>query len=103
MIPIRDHPEGATFAVRVQPGARKTAITGTQGAGAEATLKLALAAPAIEDRANEALVEYFTKLFGVPRSAVHVLSGEHSRNKVIRIRGRSAAELDGTLRHHLMV
>ena len=50
MIPIRDTPAGATFAVRVQPRARKDAITGVVGDA----LKLALTAPPVEGRANQA-------------------------------------------------
>jgi uncharacterized protein (TIGR00251 family) len=93
MIPIRDSPQGASFAIKVHPRAKKTAITGTFGEGADAALKVALSAPPVEGRANEALIEFFAELCGVPRSAVSVLSGAQSRNKVLRIAGRSAEEI----------
>jgi uncharacterized protein len=89
MIPIRDTPRGAIIEVRIQPRARKTAVTGFLGS----TLKVALSAPPVEGRANEALVEFFSDLFRIPRSAVQILSGEHSRMKVIAITGRTAGEL----------
>jgi uncharacterized protein len=89
MIPIRDTPRGAIIEVRVQPRARKTAITGFLGPA----LKIALSAPPIEGRANEALIEFFSDLFHIPRCAVQILSGEQSRTKVIAIAGRSAGEL----------
>ena len=97
MIPVRDSAQGASFAVKVHPRAKKTAITGTFGEGADAAVKVALCAPPVEGRANEALIEFFAELCGVPRSAVTVLSGLQSRNKVIRIAGRTAADLQPLL------
>jgi len=89
MIPIHDTPVGATFAVKVHPRAKKNAITGELGD----TLKLALTAPPIEGRANEACVEFFAKLLKVSRSSVTIASGAASRNKVIRVAGLSAEEV----------
>ncbi len=99
MIPINDHPLGATFPVRVHPRAGRTAITGTVGEA----LKLTLSAPPVDNRANVALEEFFAEVFSVPRNAVQVLAGERSRNKVIRIAGRTAAELQQMLRAHFTV
>ena len=99
MISINDHPLGATFPVRVHPRAARTAITGTLGDA----LKLTLSAPPVDDRANVALGEFFAEVFSVPRSAVQVLTGERSRNKVIRIAGRTASELEQMLRKHFSV
>ncbi len=97
MIPVRDSAQGASFAVKVHPRAKKTAITGTFGEGADAAVKVALCAPPVEGRANEALIEFFAELCGVPRSAVTVLSGLRSRNKVIRVAGRTGAEIQNLL------
>ena len=99
MISINDHPQGATFAVRVHPRAARTAITGTVGDA----LKVTLSAPPVENRANVALGEFFAEIFSVPRNAVQVVVGERSRNKVIRIVGRSGAELQQMLRAHFSV
>jgi uncharacterized protein (TIGR00251 family) len=99
VISINDHPLGATFPVRIQPRAARTAITGTMGNA----LKLTLSAPPVDGRANVALGEFFAEVFSVPRSAVQVLAGERSRNKVIRIAGRTAAELQQMLRAHFTV
>jgi uncharacterized protein (TIGR00251 family) len=98
VIAVNDHPLGATFPVRVHPRAGRTAITGTMGD----VLKLSLSAPPLEGRANVALTEFFAEVFSVPRAAVQVV-GERSRNKVIRIAGRSAAELQQKLREHFKV
>ena len=89
MIPIRDTPQGSTFAVRVQPRARRNAIMGEIGNA----LKLALTAPPVEGRANEACIEFLTEFLKVPRSSVTIAAGETSRNKVISIAGMSADEL----------
>jgi uncharacterized protein (TIGR00251 family) len=56
-------------------------------------LKLALTAPPVEGRANEACVEFFANLLDVPRSSVTIASGASSRNKVIRVAGLSAEEV----------
>ena len=83
MIPIHGGPKGVSFAVKVQPRAKKNAITGVVGDA----LKLALTAPPVEGRANHAVIEFFADLFAIPRSSVTIASGETSRNKVIRISG----------------
>jgi uncharacterized protein (TIGR00251 family) len=89
MIPIQDSPVGATFAVKVQPRAKKNRITGEFGE----VLKLALTAPPIEGRANEACIGFFANLLDVPRSSITIASGETSRRKVIRVAGMTADEV----------
>ncbi len=89
MIPVHDSPKGATFAVRVHPRAKKNAITGEMGDA----LKVSLTTPPVEGRANEACIEFFSKLLNVPRSSVTIAAGESSRNKVIRVAGMAAAEV----------
>jgi hypothetical protein len=83
MIPIRELGDGATFAVKVHPRAKKNGITGEVGDA----LKVSLTTPPVEGRANEACVEFFAKLLKVPRSSVTIASGQSSRNKVIRVEG----------------
>jgi uncharacterized protein len=83
VIPIRESDDGVTFAVRIQPRARKNAITGELGDA----LKVSLTAPPVEGRANEACIEFFAKLLKVPRSSVNIASGQSNRNKVIRVAG----------------
>jgi len=83
MIPLHETAQGITFAVKVHPRARKNAITGIVGDA----LKLALTAPPVEGRANQAVIEFFAELFAIPRSSVTIASGEASRNKIVRIAG----------------
>jgi uncharacterized protein len=99
--PVKETKDGASFAVRVAPCASRTAITGMMGEGADAVLKVALAAPPVEGRANEVLVEYLADLLDLPRSAVEIVAGEQSRNKVVRARGRGAAEVAAALQRLL--
>jgi uncharacterized protein (TIGR00251 family) len=89
MIPIRNAPTGVTFAVKVQPRAKKNAITGELGEA----LKLALTSPPVDGRANEACIQFFANLLDVPRASVTIASGETSRSKVIRVAGLSADEV----------
>lgn len=97
MIPLHETAKGITFAVKVQPRARKNAITGTVGDA----LKLALTAPPVEGRANQAVIEFFAELFAIPRSSVTIASGESSRNKVIRIAGVSKGAAEQRLAENL--
>jgi uncharacterized protein (TIGR00251 family) len=90
---IHDTPLGAVFNVKVHPHARKNAITGEIGDA----LKLALTAPALEGRANDACVSFFADLLNVARSSVTIAAGHGSRNKVIRIAAMSAAEVQQRL------
>jgi len=93
MISIHDTPDGATFAIKVHPRARKNAITGELGGA----LKLSLTAPPVEGRANEACIEFLANLLKVPRSSVTIASGQSSRKKVIRVSGVSADEVQTRL------
>lgn len=89
MVAIQSSSSGATFAVKVHPRARRNAITGEVGDA----LKLALTAPPVDGKANEACIDFFAKLLKVPRSSVTIASGQTSRNKVIRVAGLSAEEV----------
>ena len=94
MIGIRDTPAGATFALRVHPRARKNAITGATGDA----LKLAITAPPVEGKANQACIEFLAEFLNVPRASVTIVAGQSSRNKVIRVAGRTTAQIEERLR-----
>jgi uncharacterized protein len=89
MIPIQESSAGVTFAVKVHPRARKSAITGELGDA----LKVSLTAPPIEGRANDACIEFFANLLKVPRTSVTIAAGQSSRSKVIRITGLTAQQV----------
>jgi uncharacterized protein (TIGR00251 family) len=89
LIPVRDTAQGATFSVKVHPRARKNAIAGEAGEA----LKLALTAPPVEGKANDACVTFLAETLRVSRSSVTILAGETGRQKVIRVSGMSAEQL----------
>lgn len=93
MIPIHDSSAGATFTIKVHPRAKKNAITGQVGDA----LKVALAAPPVDGKANEACIEFFAKLLKVPRSSVTIAAGQTSRNKVVRVMGLTARQVQDRL------
>ena len=75
--------------LHVQPGARKTEVAGMHGA----RIKIRLAAPATEGRANEALIEFLAEKFGVAKRDIRILSGMKSRDKRVVIEGVTTQEL----------
>jgi hypothetical protein len=81
--------------VRVQPRASKDEIAGEMGGA----LKIRLCAPAVEDRANEALIEFLARLLKTPKAAVRILSGERSRTKRLEIRGVTRQQILALLVH----
>jgi uncharacterized protein (TIGR00251 family) len=78
----------------VQPRASKDEISGTQ----EGALKIRLCAPPVENRANEALIEFLSGILKKPKSAVRIQSGEHGRNKRVEIRGVTRQQILDLLR-----
>jgi len=69
--------------VHAQPGAKRTQVDGLHGDA----LKIRVAAPALEDRANAALVAFLAEALGTTKRDVLLVSGEKSREKRLRITG----------------
>jgi len=86
---VRDTAHGAQFALRVQPRASRNAIAGTIGDA----VKLAITAPPVDGKANQAVIEYLARFFRVPKSSIMIVSGETGRNKLIAIRGMIAEQV----------
>src|SRR5947199_3161268 len=78
---------------RVQPRASKDEIAGEMNGA----LRVRLQAPAVENRANDALVDFLAQLLKTPKSAVRILSGERSRTKRIEIRGVTVQQIHALL------
>jgi uncharacterized protein (TIGR00251 family) len=72
-----------TLTLHVQPGAKRTEVAGLHGDA----LKLRLAAPPIEGRANEALLRFIAETFCVPLRQVELRQGGQSRHKVVAVTG----------------
>ncbi len=96
---LRSVQGGVTLAVRALPGAKKkTAISGIYCEGESARLKIAVQAPAVEGRANSALIEFLADKFDVPKSYVELVSGELSRSKVFLLRGVSLGSAEALVK-----
>ena len=95
MVETQERDGAVVFSVRVQPRASKDEIAGEMGG----SLKIRLRTPAVEDRANEALIDFLAVLLKMPRSAVSILSGERSRVKRIEIRGVTRQQILNLLVH----
>ena len=81
-------PDGTLLVhVHAQPGAKRTELAGLHGEA----LKIRVAAPALADRANQALVEFLAQAFGVVRRDVSLVAGAKSREKRFEIRGSRVA------------
>ncbi len=100
---LRAAPSGVTLAVRAQPGAKKTVIIGIYGEGAMAQLKIAVQAPPLEGRANEALIAFLAQTFALPKNAVQLISGELSRSKVFLLEGITLAQANVTVARQLKI
>lgn len=74
------------LSLHIQPGAKKTGLVGLHGEA----LKIRLAAPPLEGKANDCLIEFIADMLEVPRAQVELVSGATSRQKRVRVRGASA-------------
>ncbi len=82
----RDPARGViVLAVHVQPQAKRTEVAGVHGD----SLKIRLAAPPLDNRANEALVAFVAERFGLARRDVTLVAGEKSRDKRLEVRSSS--------------
>jgi len=81
----REGGEGLVLELHVQPGAKRTAIAGIHGTGVEARLKVRLAAPPVDGKANAELLRFLAAAFAVPLRAVTLLRGETSRQKTVQV------------------
>lgn len=90
---LKEHGEGdkrtVTLTLHIQPGAKKTEIAGEHGDA----LKIRLAAPPVDGKANAALLAYLAETLGVAKSAVTLKSGQTSRRKVVEIHSIQAQKV----------
>ena len=80
---IRINDSGVFLSCHVQPGAKRTAVAGIYGTA----LKVSLAAPPVDGKANKELCIFLAKKLRLPKSAVSLVSGQTSRDKVVFLPG----------------
>lgn len=90
MLTIKETAAGVQFAVRVVPGASRNEVAGVQ----DDALKVRLAAPAVEGKANRACIDFLAGLLGVRRSSLAIASGGKSRKKTVAVEGITRAEME---------
>ena len=80
---LKRHGDTLTLTLHIQPGAKKTEVAGEHGDA----LKIRLAAPPVDGKANAALLEFIADKLGVAKSAVTLKTGQTSRRKVVEVGG----------------
>ena len=78
---FRREPQRLVLSIHVQPGARASEVAGIHGD----SLKIRIRAPATDDRANEALIEFIAQRLGIARRDVTLASGARSREKKLHV------------------
>lgn len=81
------------FAVKAVPRASRTEFAGEH----DGAVRVRIASPPVEGAANDELIRFLAKSFGVSRSAVTVVSGQHGRNKLVRVEGVAAGKVAETV------
>lgn len=90
---LEQHTDHCLLQLRIHPGAKHTSVIGTLGA----RLKIAVQAPPVDGKANDALLRWLAKTLEVKGSAVTLVSGQASRDKRIRVEGVAAARIRAAL------
>lgn len=75
----REEAGALVLSLHVQPGAKRTEVAGVHGEA----LKIRLAAPAVDGKANEALLRFLADAFGVPTRCVTLMRGASARSKLV--------------------
>jgi len=90
---LRSDGADVVLSLHVQPGARKTEIAGLHGE----SLKIRLAAPPVDGKANECLIGFLAQTLGIAKSSIELVGGATSRAKRVRVKGVDAE----SVRHKL--
>jgi uncharacterized protein len=80
---VRETGLGVEVPLHVLPRAKRSEISGLHNGA----LKLRITAPPVDDAANRAIVEFFSKLCGIPKSNIHILTGAKSKEKILQLQG----------------
>jgi hypothetical protein len=94
MLTLNDQGDHITFEVIVQPRAGADSVVGELNGA----LKIRIAAPPVEGQANEACERFLSRLLGVRRADVKIVSGTTSKRKLVRVRGLNSREVLSRLR-----
>ncbi len=87
---LRAAKEGAPVKLRVSPGAKGNAVKGLYG---EDAIRLTVAAPPVDGKANAQVEGFLSGLLGVPKGDVSVVGGTSGRDKIVLVRGVEPREI----------
>ena len=90
---LRDEADALILTLHIQPAAKKTEVVGVHGDA----LKIRLAAPPVDGKANAALIKFVAAQLGVGKSTVTLISGDTARAKRLRIVGVGATAVRNQL------
>jgi len=83
---LRSEAAAVVLTLHIQPGAKKTEVVGLHGKA----LKIRLAEPPVDGKANAGLINFLASCLGVPKRQVDIIGGTSSRAKQVRIAGVAA-------------
>lgn len=86
---LRTAGDGVVLSLHVQPGAAQTEVAGPHGDA----LKIRLAAPPVDGKANAALLAFIAEKVGVRGTAVELVGGQASRSKRVRVGGATPQQV----------
>ena len=93
MVQIREKDNAVLFTIRIVPRASRSELAGFQ----DGTLKLRIAAPPVDGKANEECVRMIADFFGIKKVRVTIVSGHTSRTKTVAVEGASVKEVAARL------
>lgn len=89
MIDLKDKDGAVTIKLRIQPRASRTEMVGEHNGA----IKLRVAAPPVDGKANDECRRFLAKLLKVGATSIEIISGDSSRDKVIRVSNISARQV----------
>ena len=94
--PLSQVSGGVCLNIMVQPRSSKSELAGMQ----QGRLKIRIAAPPVDGEANDELVRFLARLFGMPKSSVSILQGQRGKQKRVQLAGMSPESVRTRLREH---
>jgi len=85
---LSEDESGVVVNVRVSPRAKRSVLKGEH----DGELKIRVAAPAVDNKANKELIRFLATFFGVSKRKVGLIRGEHSRSKTLSLAGMTLKE-----------
>lgn len=90
---IQEKDNAILLKIHVSPRSSKNQVTGLHGDA----LNVKITAPAVEGKANKALITFLADYFGLKKKQVEIKSGDKSREKVIALKDVSLQDIDGRI------